>query len=302
MVVQQFVIIDMAHNWNESWVEKSNKADAEEMGSGRKWLVAILLSCALLYIVSIILLVYMFLEFTGCQSNAAFMSVTIILVISIHVAQLTGEEGSLLASSIVSAWAIFLCYTAVSKNPNGDCNPRVGENEPLSVAFGLIMTILSLGWAGYSYTAEDKLTLKSSDEEATPDQPASEEATNETGGRKKVTGVVTYGTNVHGEQQEDAQANNANEEGEGEDESTPGGNDPRKLSNSWRLNAALAVVACWKSMILTHWGEIASDGTLANSSAGRIGMWMVIGSQWFALSLYLWTLVAPRLFPDRDFS
>ena len=80
---------------------------------------------------------------------------TLLLVILIHVAQLTGDEGSLLSSAVVTAWAVFLCYTAASKNPDEECNPFTGDTDPLSIAFGLIVTILSLGWTGFSYTAED---------------------------------------------------------------------------------------------------------------------------------------------------
>jgi hypothetical protein len=34
---------------------------------------------------------------------------------------------------------------------------------------------------------------------------------------------------------------------------------------------------------------------------GPVNMIMIAISQWMALLLYAWTLVAPRLFPDRDF-
>jgi len=40
IVYQQIIFIDMAYNWNESWVEKANQADLEEADSGRKWLGA----------------------------------------------------------------------------------------------------------------------------------------------------------------------------------------------------------------------------------------------------------------------
>lgn len=30
-------------------------------------------------------------------------------------------------------------------------------------------------------------------------------------------------------------------------------------------------------------------------------MWVKIGSQWVAIALFLWTLIAPVLLPDRDF-
>ena len=79
-------------------------------------------------------------------------------------------------------------------------------------------------------------------------------------------------------------------------------NNPRRLSNSWKLNAILMSVTCWSAMALTNWGSIVADGDAANPQVGRVGMWMVVASQWLVLSLYLWTLVAPRLFPGRDFS
>ena len=79
-------------------------------------------------------------------------------------------------------------------------------------------------------------------------------------------------------------------------------NVPNNFSNSWKLNLVLGAVSCWFSMALTAWGSIQSGGDAANPQIGEVSMWMIISSQWFALTLYLWTLVAPRLFPDRDFS
>jgi hypothetical protein len=78
----------------------------------------------------------------------------------------------------------------------------------------------------------------------------------------------------------------------------------------WKLNAILALVCCWVAMTLTGWGSIIvaeSDGstnthTAANPMIGRVNMIMIAISLWVALLLYTWTLVAPRLFPDRDFS
>jgi hypothetical protein len=30
-------------------------------------------------------------------------------------------------------------------------------------------------------------------------------------------------------------------------------------------------------------------------------LWVKVAAQWFTLALYTWTLVAPKLFPDRAF-
>ena len=76
----------------------------------------------------------------------------------------------------------------------------------------------------------------------------------------------------------------------------------KTFSNSWKLNLILTTVCCWYAMSLTSWGSIEKGGNSANPSAGRISMWMIISSQWLMYLMYLWTLSAQRLFPDRDFS
>ena len=104
-----------------------------------------------------------------------------------------------------------------------------------------------------------------------------------------MTGLVTndYGTGDVAE----------NDHGDDEERNTP--ND---FSTSWKLNFVLASVSCWFAMSLTGWGSIQSEGNVADPLVGQTSMWIIVGSQWFVLSLYLWTLVAPRLFPNRDFS
>ena len=77
---------------------------------------------------------------------------------------------------------------------------------------------------------------------------------------------------------------------------------PVTFSTSWKMNIILAAICCWFAMVLTSWGSIMSGGSVANPSAGRVSMWMVIASQWLTFALYVWTLIAPQLFPDRDFS
>jgi len=86
------------------------------------------------------------------------------------------------------------------------------------------------------------------------------------------------------------------------DEDENGEENVKTFSNSWKLNIILSVITCWYAMSLTSWGSIANGGTLANPSMGRTSMWMVIASQWLMMLLYFWTLIAPRLFPDREFS
>ena len=112
ILIQQIIFIDVAYNWNESWVAKADAAETEEQGTGKKWLGAILFSCAVLFIGSIVGIALLFVYFSGCSTNTAFIAVTLILCLLITGTQLCGEEGSLLASAVMSSYATYLCYTA----------------------------------------------------------------------------------------------------------------------------------------------------------------------------------------------
>ena len=108
----------------------------------------------------------------------------------------------------------------------------------------------------------------------------------------RVSGIVT---NAYGTSDKDSDYN-------GEEMEKAEENVPRNFSNSWKLNFVLASVSCWYAMALTGWGSIESGGNVADPLVGKTSMWLIVGSQWFILALYLWTLIAPRLFPGRDFS
>lgn len=82
---------------------------------------------------------------------------------------------------------------------------------------------------------------------------------------------------------------------------------PNFGTDLWKLNVVLALISCWVAMTLTGWGTIEDaygDASMnaANPQVGRVNMAMIGISQWMAILLYIWTLVAPRLFPNRDFS
>lgn len=169
----------------------------------------------------------------------------------------------------------------MARNPDEECNPFLGEENVLGIIIGITYTILSLTYAGWSWTADQTLGGSSEDDETGESQPEKEEP------KGKVTGIV---------------ANVAEEDPEADEEETEE-YIPNTFSNNWKLNFVLAIVSCWFTMALTSWGSIEDDeGGAANPQTGKVTMWIIIASQWLAFLLYLWTLSAPRLFPDRDFS
>ena len=125
--------------------------------------------------------------------------------------------------------------------------------------------------------------------DGTPNAPAAGKSED-----RKITGIATGGT--YGSNENDVEHSSASAK---EAEKAPSN---KGFSNSWKLNAVLALISCWFAMVVTSWGSIDTGGDRANPEVGKVSMWMMIASQWLFMLLYIWTLVAPRLFPDRDFS
>ena len=91
-------------------------------------------------------------------------------------------------------------------------------------------------------------------------------------------------------------------------------------SRLWFFHIVMAAGALYMAMLLTNWGtgslpsvvngtgtgSLAPSGSgtavYVSNSTGKAQMWVKIASQWVAIALYSWTVVAPRCFPDRDFN
>lgn len=282
IIFQQLIILNMAYNFNESWVEKADNAEVEEgAGAGQKWFRALLFACAILFIGSFIAIGLMYAYFSDCPTNMAFITINLISGILYTVLQLFGTESSLFTSAAVFTYSTYLCFTAVSKNPNENCNPKVGEKDQFSIVLGICITLLSLSWTGWSLTAHKAVGADSDAIENSADGRMTK--------ADEVKGVVI--------DKEKGEETELIEDKEGISQINA-----RTFSNSWKLNLVLALVTCWFSMTLTGWGSIEASVSLENPDVSNVSMWMVISAQWLCIVLYVWSLVAPSLFPDRDFS
>lgn len=275
--MQQIILIDLAYSWNEAWVQNSIDADSIEYGTGGKWLVAIVVTIALFYTSCLVAIILLYKYFSGCGTNDTLITMTMLLIIFITAIQLNTEGGNLLTSSVMSVYAVYLVTSAISHNPNDQCNPLLGNDGTFEISIGIFLTFLSLVWSGWSWTDERILTttgMKNNPTYSSPDRerpldgldiPMLEEQSNYVGG------VVV---------------------------DQPDGDMEENLSTNqelWKLNIVLALVSSWITVSLTGWGTIQSQEEIVN-------VWFIIISQWVALGLYAWTLAAPALFPDRDFS
>jgi hypothetical protein len=53
-------------------------------------------------------------------------------------------------------------------------------------------------------------------------------------------------------------------------------------------------------MIFSNW--LATDEVGRNLQGSTFVFWLKAASGWFTGIVYIWTMVAPRIFPERDFT
>lgn len=307
--IQQIILIDMAYNANETLVGFAEEADNEEWGSGVVWLRTIIILAVVLYITSFTGIGILYHYFNGCTENSIVITLTLLQIIIMTVIQLVySEEGSTLTTSVLSLYSTYLAYSIVSKNPNGVCNPTLGEDDIWSIVIGLCLTMVSLAWTGWSWTAQSRIESVDALETTTSLNSAA------VGGSSNGGGDVTrmsQSANLNLDvpfldPNERPTTGLVMESDDNEYDDSPSA--ASASPSLWKLNIVMVLISCWVGASLTGWGSITSgvgeagEHTAANPLVGRLNMFMIALSQNVAILLYLWTLVAPKLFPDRDFS
>ena len=61
-----------------------------------------------------------------------------------------------------------------------------------------------------------------------------------------------------------------------------------------------ALASMYIAMLMTGWGTGAEERDLID--VGWTSVWVKVVAQWMTVAVYAWTMAAPLLFPDRDFS
>jgi Serine incorporator (Serinc) len=119
-----FLLIDLAYTWNETWVRMSDE-DAEH-GYGCIWLFLLIVVSFTLILGSCAVIGIMFWQFGKCADSLVILILTVLLcVVATFLQIFVSEDGSVLTSSIIIAYATYICYSSLTLNPNPVCNPTL---------------------------------------------------------------------------------------------------------------------------------------------------------------------------------
>ena len=151
LIFQQIILIDLAYTWNEKWVKLSDE-DAEH-GYGCIWLFLLILVSFTLIVGSCAVVGVMFWQFGRCSDSLVILILTIILcAVATFLQIFVSEDGSVLTSSIIIAYATYICYSALTLNPNTVCNPTLSTSYQTVSQVILSPLLSSLLYCSRSFT------------------------------------------------------------------------------------------------------------------------------------------------------
>jgi len=148
LVLQLIILIDFANDIHEYLINPSGAEGDPEMTCGTK--LTYMLICVVCWGGALAGCVCMYV-YLPCKLNQFYISVTLILgVLTTILSVLEKVNRGLLVPSVIFAYGTFICWQAISSNPNTDCNWRAegtGSDNVSGLVIGIIIAIVSLVYA-----------------------------------------------------------------------------------------------------------------------------------------------------------
>lgn len=277
IMIQLILIVDFAHSWAEDWVEKLEETES-------KWYYCGLIFFTFLnYVIAIVGVILLFSYYTNgdCGWQKFFISTNLIFAIVLSVLSIlpriqeSQPRSGLLQSSILTLYIMYLTWSALSSASGTQCKPSIlkpDPNQPKALSDSQAFVGLMLWFVCIIYSS-----IRTS---------SNSQVSKLTGGDQ----ILAKDTGDSGQDLESGSQVRANYDNE-EDE----------VAYSWSFfHTMFAFASLYVMMTLTHWNN--PTASVAETYENSASMWVKIISSWLCSGLYIWTLVAPILLPDRDFS
>jgi len=300
ILVQLVLIVDFAHTWAETWQENYRSS------SDQNWFWALLSATVFFYILCFVGIGLCFGYYTGihtgdCRLHEFFISFNMILCVIISVTSVLPviqehqPNSGLLQASFVSLYIIYLTWSAMSNQPNKLCKPD------LSSLFGGNKTSFEIS------DSEDVKAVHIPEQRPSMDTASIigliiwficvlyssiRSSSNSQAARLTMSDRVTL---TEAEMTE-AGANNQTGEESNDDERDG-------VTYNWSLfHVMFGLATLYVMMTLTNWYSPGASQGIENMSANMAAVWVKAISAWLCFGIYMWTLIAPVVLPDRDFS
>jgi len=268
ILIQLFLLVDWAYTLSNSLVGKM------EDDQSNKWLILLFFISGSLFAIALAMIITMYIFFTpgeGCGLNIFFITAALISTIAFSVLSISPKvqdanpRTGLLQSAMVTLYTVYLVFSAIlSESPETmPCNSLSMDGSGTQTWSLILGGLLTIVAVCYS-------TFRASSS------------------YRNLVGETTPMVNP-----ETDQANSAEHEDEIEE----------TTYNHSFFHLAFALGACYIAMLLTNWQTLTHNETQEIVvDQGEVSMWIKIVSSWITTLLYTWSLIAPVLFPNREWN
>ncbi|WEW57272.1 Membrane protein tms1 [Emydomyces testavorans] len=300
------LLVDLAHTWAELCLEK-----IEDNGS-RMWQVLLIGSTLGMYLASLAMTILMYVFFArgSCHMNQAAITVNLIVFLIISVVsvqpavQAANSRAGLAQAAMVTVYCTYLTMSAVSMEPDDKhCNPliRARGTRTASIVLGAIVTMLTIAYTT-TRAATQGFALGSTGSRGNYSRVGQDETehglvTQQPGRSRREMRAEALRAAV----ESGSLPASALDDSDDEDDDADSKDDER---NSTQYNYSLfhvifLLATMWVATLLTQNLDPETQDDLAPVGRTYWASWVKIISAWVCYAIYLWTLVAPVLMPDR---
>jgi|Transcript_9089 hypothetical protein len=277
LVLQMLILLDFTQTLNDSWVE----ADDERY---LYILLAATLGCYAGIVGTAAFLLYVFKTAgSSCSLNVFLIVSSLLLVIAFSVVSLhpAAKNGSLFPSAVIGMYCMYLTYSALASEPhNYECNGLYNGDKGISagnestLVLSMLGTLGAVVWSALRAGSNTALFSTSSPTAAAlVEQPLIE------------TGSDSGDRSAAGDEEEAG--------GKAMDEFEP-------VSYNYSFfHFIFSLASMYLGMLLTGWGVGVEEQDVID--VGWASVWVKVGALWLIGLMYVWTLLAPAVFPDREF-
>ncbi|CRG83933.1 Membrane protein TMS1 [Talaromyces islandicus] len=298
------LLVDLAHSWAELCLEKIEDSDS------RLWRGLLIGSTLGMYTASIVMtiLMYCFFAKSGCSMNQAAISINLVAMfvvsfISVQPAiQEYNSRAGLAQAAMVAVYCTYLTMSAVSMEPDDhQCNPliRARGTRTATIVLGAAITMATIAYTttraatqgialgskgGHSYSP---IGSEDNDHGLVTQQPSS---------RREMRAEALRAAVESGSLPASALDDSDDEDDEYDTKDDERGSTQYNYS---LFHVIFFLATTWVATLLTQNLDLETEGDFAAVGRTYWASWVKIISAWVCYAIYLWSLLAPTLMPDR---
>ncbi|KAL4541005.1 hypothetical protein Ndes2526B_g05559 [Nannochloris sp. 'desiccata'] len=241
-----------------------------------------------------------------CSLNITLITLTVLVIIVLTAVTLhprikqVNPGASIFVSGCTALYCSYLSFAALQSEPRDyECNTigqKLSAASGTTLAAGMMLTLISTVWAAFRAGSNTR-TFATGWEESSGRQPLLDEELTSAGidgvavDTNAPQSMATMKRTAHGVV---GGGNSSGAPGTAMAEFVP-------VSYSYlQFYLVFALASMYLAMLMTGWG---SGGEQKDQiDVGWTSVWVKSISSWAVAGLYCWTLLAPALFPDREFS